>query len=444
MGAFHAYDIRGIYGVDFDSRTAYAVGRYIPELMQVDRVLVGMDMRLSSPEIKENLVKGITDSGADVCDMGLATTPMVYYATASDGFWCSVQITASHNPKEYNGMKISAAGAVPVGYEDGLSILQKWIEDGRPYRVSSEPGRVFRYDVTDRYLDFLRSYMTDLSCLDICMDLSNGMACLLAEKVFGSVPRYMFSTMDGSFPNHEANPLVPENTAALRKAVLENGSDVGVIYDGDADRVMFVDDRGRFVSPDLVIALLGNCFSLEGAHVLQDIRSSKAVAEYLEPMGATVHTWKVGRAFAAKKMRELDCVFGGELAGHYYFRDFHYSDSGMLASILVLGVVADFKKRGISFSDVVDSIGKYRNSGEMNFRIDRKDEAIECLVRNLPEGEVPVAVYDFDGYRLEFGDWWFNVRKSNTEPYLRFIAEAVSQEKLDHVVSRAEEILGKF
>ena len=447
MGAFHAYDIRGVYNVDFDKETAYKVGYFLPELLEADKVLVGRDARVSSDEIHEYLLKGITDAGADVYDVGLSTTPMVYFGTANYGFKASVQITASHNPAEYNGMKVSRENALPVGLATGLGQIKEWIESGRPCPVAAEPGKVYQKDIKKDYLDFLLRYKGDWSGLKIAMDVSNGMASLFVRDIFGDQPSYIYEEMDGRFPNHEPNPLVPENVEALKKLVAGTKADVGVIYDGDADRVMFVDENSRFISPDLMIAVLGHYFLEERGEkgiVLQDIRSSKAVGEYLAPMGGQMHTWRVGRAFAALKLRELDGVYGGELAGHYYFKDFFYSDSGMLASILILNVVAKMKAQGVSLSQLIARIEKYQNSGEINFKLERKQEAMDAVRDHFMSTEKATASMDFDGYRVEFPDWWFNIRPSNTEPYLRFLCEATSQELLDEKVAKVREIVSQF
>ena len=447
MGAFHAYDIRGIYNVDFDKDTAYKVGYFLPELLEADKVLVGRDARVSSDEIHEYLLKGITDAGADVYDVGLSTTPMVYFGTANYGFKASVQITASHNPAEYNGMKVSRENALPVGLATGLGQIKEWIEGGRPCPVAAEPGKVYQKDIKKDYLDFLLKYKGDWSGLKIAMDVSNGMASLFVRDIFGDQPSYIYEEMDGRFPNHEPNPLVPENVEALKRLVAQTRADVGVIYDGDADRVMFVDENSRFISPDLMIAVLGHYFLEERGEkgiVLQDIRSSKAVGEYLAPMGGQMHTWRVGRAFAALKLRELDGVYGGELAGHYYFKDFFYSDSGMLASILILNVVAKMKAQGVSLSQLIARIEKYQNSGEINFKLERKQEAMDAVRDHFMSTEKATASMDFDGYRVEFPDWWFNIRPSNTEPYLRFLCEATSQELLDEKVAKVREIVSQY
>ena len=433
MGAFHAYDIRGIYNVDFDRNTAYKTGYFLVKLLNVDEVLVGRDCRLSSPEICRYLIDGITDAGACVCNLGLCTTPMVYFGTARYGFKASVQITASHNPASYNGMKVSMENALPVGLDNGLDKIKAWIDEGRQCVPAAEKGTVREMDIRRDYLDFLLRYKEDYSGLKLAFDLSNGMANLYAKEIFGDSPSYIFDEMDGRFPNHEPNPLVPKNIEALQELVRKTGADLGIIYDGDADRVMFTDENARFISPDLMIAVLGHYFlekKGEKGFVLQDIRSSKAVGEYLVPMGAEMSTWKVGRAFAARKLREINGIYGGELAGHYYFRDFFYSDSGLLASILILNVVAEMKRKGVSVSRLISRIARYRNSGEMNFRVEDKKGAMDAVKAYFTSLEKPTAEMDFDGYRVEFPDWWFNIRPSNTEPYLRFICEASSDRLL--------------
>ncbi|MBO5978871.1 MAG: phosphomannomutase/phosphoglucomutase [Bacteroidales bacterium] len=444
MGAFHAYDIRGVYNVDFDKEVAYKVGYFLPELLSADKVLVGRDGRVSSPEIHEYLLKGLTDAGADVYDIGLSTTPMVYFGTAHYGFKASVQITASHNPAEYNGMKVSRENALPVGLDTGLGQIKEWVESGRECVPAEKKGQVHDMDIRADYLAFLLKYKGDWSDLKIAMDVSNGMASLFVRDIFGDQPSYIYEELDGRFPNHEPNPLNLKNIVDLQKLVSETRSDIGVIFDGDADRVMFVDENSRFISPDLMIAVLGHYFLEERGekgYIHQDIRSSKAVGEYLAPMGGVMNTWRVGRAYAALKLREIDGVYGGELAGHYYFRDFFYSDSGLLAAILILNVVAKMKAQGISLSQLIARIEKYQNSGEINFRVEDKLGAMNAVRDYFMQSEKSTAYMDFDGYRVEFPEWWFNIRPSNTEPYLRFLCEATSKELLDEKVAKVREIL---
>ena len=445
MGAFHAYDIRGIYGVDFDKETAYKVGYFIPGLLGAEKVLVGRDCRVSSKEIHDALLEGITDAGADVYDIGLSSTPLVYFGTANYGFKASVQITASHNPAEYNGMKVSRENALPVGFDTGLGQIKQWIDEGRPTPPALNKGEVHEMDILNDYLDFMMKFKGDYSGLKVAFDLSNGMSCLFARKVFGDGPAYIFDEIDGRFPNHEPNPLVAKNVEPLKKLVALEKADVGVIYDGDADRVMFVDEKSQFVAPDLVIALMSEYFIKErgekAPRVLQEIRSSKAVGEYLARFGVELHTWRVGRAFAAPKLREIDGLWGGELAGHYYFKDFFYSDSGLLASMIVLCIVAALKKEGITLSEAIASIAKYQNSGEINFKLEDKMGAMDAVKEHFMAQEKATAFMDFDGYRVEFPDWWFNIRPSNTEPYLRFICEASSEELLQKKVEEAKNLL---
>ena len=255
-------------------------------------------------------------------DIGLSSTPMVYFGTANYGFNASIQITASHNPAEYNGMKVSTTDAQAVGFDAGLGQIKAWIDEGVPTPVAAVRGQVFQKDIRADYLAFLRKYMRDFSRLTLAFDLSNGMANLFAKDLFGEGANihYLYDMLDGRFPNHEPNPLIHDNVVDLENLVRKVGADAGVIYDGDADRVMFVDETGHFISPDLIIAALGKYFVEERGEkgiVLQDIRSSKAVGEFLCPMGMTIETWKVGRAFAARKLRDIDGVWGGELAGHF-------------------------------------------------------------------------------------------------------------------------------
>ncbi len=444
MKAFKAYDIRGIYNEDFNKEDAYKIGFFLPELLQADNVLVGRDVRTSSDEIFEHLAQGIIDSGANVYNIGISTTPMVYYITAKHRFAASVQITASHNSREYNGMKISKFNALPVGFDTGLNKLLEMIQT-REIVIADKKGKIVDYKVKDEYVEFLKTYTQDYSNLKIAVDCSNGMAGFLIKKFLGKKPIYLYDDMDGTFPNHEPNPLIEENVEDLKKAVLENACDIGVIFDGDADRVMFVDEKGKFISPDLIIGLMGHYFlEKEKGAVLEDIRTSKAVKEYVENLGGKMHTWRVGRAYASPKLRDIKGIYGGELAGHYYFRDFFYSDSGIMAALIVLNLLSKFKDEGKSMSELISGISKYANSGEINFKIEQKLEAMEALKDYFVAEEEPMEIMDFDGYRLEFKNWWFNVRPSNTEPYLRFLAEADNEDILKQKIEEVKTIIKKF
>lgn len=447
MGAFKAYDIRGIYNKDFDKETAYKVGYFLPSLLSTDHVVVGRDVRLSSPEIHEYLLKGITDSGADVYDLGLATTPMVYFATVFLKADASVQITASHNPKEYNGLKISRKDAIPVGGDTGLKDLEKLCNEGE-ITISEKKGEVKDYSyVRDEYVKYLRGFCPDIEDLDISIDCSNGMSSLIIKDVLKDDSiHYIYDTFDGSFPNHEPNPLDERNCEDIKRETLKNRSDVGIIYDGDADRVMFIDEKGRFIQPDYITAVLGCYYKKKGlsGNSLVDVRTSRSTTEYLESIGFPPTLWKVGHAFAKMKIREIDAVFGGELAGHYYFRrDFFNCDSGILASLLVLSVVKSLKEEGRTLSQLVDSIVKYSNTGEVNFKLEEKDECISRMLEHF-KSENPIKILSFDGYRIEFPSWWFSIRKSNTEPYLRIVLEAQSKEEMENRLKEIKDIIGQF
>lgn len=447
MKAFHAYDIRGIYNQDFNKEDVYRIGYFLPQVLNAKKILIGRDIRTSSPEIFKSLKDGLLTAGADVFDMGLSTTPMVYWSTAKYNFDASVMITASHNAKEYNGLKVSGKDAKPIGYDSGLNQLEKLVLSDQKVIPQAEQGRKAKIEVKSDYLKFQQQYLTDISGLKIAIDCSNGMAGLIVKDLLRDQPNYINFEPDGTFPAHDPNPLVEKNVEQLKDLVKKENADIGIIYDGDADRVMFVDEKGNFISPDLIIALLGHYFlksKKPGIKVIQDIRSSKSVGEYLSQFDAEMFTWRVGRAYAAPKLKEINGLFGGELAGHYYFKDFYYSDSAMMASLIVLGIVSDFKKQGISLSQLIKNISKYESSGEINFKIEQKKEAMEAVKNYFLETESAINFMDFDGYRIEFKTWWFNIRPSNTEPYLRLLVEAEKKELLEEKLYQIKNIINKF
>lgn len=449
MGAFKAYDIRGVYNKDFNKETVYRIGYFLPSLLNADHVVVGRDVRVSSEEIFENLCEGITDAGADVWNLGLATTPMVYFATTFLAADASVQITASHNPPEYNGLKISRTGALPVGGDTGLKDLEKMVNEKEVVK-SEKKGTIKDYSyVRDEYVKYQKGFLPDLSGLKISMDLSHGMANLVIKDILDEYKdiHYIYDHFDGSFPAHEPNPLEVKNCKDIMKTVVEDKADVGVIYDGDADRVMFIDEKGRFLQPDYITALLGIYYKEEKHEVgnaLVDIRTSRSTTEYLEKLGYKVTIWKVGHAFAKLKIREINGIFGGELAGHYYFRDFGNCDSGVLASLMVLTVCKKLKDEGKTLSGIIDEVIAYANSGEVNFKLEEKDAAIEALYKRFAVDNTPDKVLDFDGYRIEYPTWWFNVRKSNTEPYLRIVCEAQNDVELKKRMDEISSIIKSF
>ncbi len=448
MKAFKAYDIRGVWGTDLNEEIAYRIGYFLPEVLPAKTYLVGRDMRLSSDTVFVNLANGLKDRGVNVESVGLSTTPMIYWATAKYGYEASVMITASHNPSNHNGMKISGKNAIPVGYDTGLNKLEKLVEsDIKPVAVD-KPGTISEINLYSEYIEFQQQFIGNIDNLKVAIDCSNGASNIFIKRLLGDTPYYINDTLDGRFPGHEPNPLEAENQEQIKELVKENKCDIGLLFDGDADRITFIDEKGQFISPDLIIAFLGNYFLGEKKQkgiVLQDIRSSRAIQEYLGKLyNAKVETWRVGRAYAALKLRELDGCFGGELAGHYYFRDFYYSDSGIMAALLVLRLLAKFKAEGKSMSMIVKEISGYYNSGEINFTIEKKKEAMDAVRDNFMNLEKPERFLNFDGYRLDYQDWWLNIRPSNTEPYLRFLCEAKNENKLKDIIETVTGIVKKF
>ena len=446
MSFFKAYDMRGEFGKDFDLDTVYRIGRWLPAVLGARRMLVGRDARLSSEAVRAALCRGLTESGCAVDDMGLATTPMVYFFTAKEGYDASVQVTASHNPANHNGLKVSRAGAVPVGYATGLSELEARVASGALPPAAEAPGACREVSYRDAFVKWLRTCLTDLSGLKFAVDCSDGMAGLVIRDVLGEGPVYLNETPDGRFPHHSPNPLDAASRRQVSDAVRAQGLDAGVIFDGDADRVMFVDETGAFVQPDYLIPVIARRFlgREPGATVIHDIRTSRGAIEALQADGAKTVMGKVGHAFAKVALRETGAVCGGELAGHYYFRDFFCCDSGELAALLVLASLADAKRQGVSFSALMAPSRTYANSGERNYRIADADGAIKAVLAALEALGPPRARADFDGVRLDYADGWVNVRRSNTEPYLRLIVEARDAAALAALLARVETALAPF
>ena len=437
MGVFKAYDVRGIYNQEWDRELAYRIGFFLPSLLEARRILVGRDARESSAEIFEALGRGIRDAGCDVTDIGLCTTPSLYFATAHFDFGGSVMITASHNPPQYNGLKISRAKAIPVGYDTGLDRLEEMVRNTpSPHQV---PGKLDTLDIRSAYLQHLEPYRRAVRGIKAVIDCSDGMASVFIHDVVRDLDGEiltMYDRPDGRFPHHPPNPLVEANLQDVKKATLAEHADLGVCFDGDADRVMFIDEQGRFISPDLVTGLLGLHFfrhcdqDHRGEAVSYDVRTSRSVVEYVEALGGRPVICKVGHSHAKRLLRETGGIYGGELAGHYYFRDNYFCDSGMIASLLVLAILS---RENRPLSELIGEIKRYYYSGEINFRTEAKDRIIEEILAEYA-GRPEARLTDIDGIRLDFPNWWFNVRKSNTEPYLRLVAEAETAGELDRLI----------
>ncbi len=432
MSVFKSYDIRGIYNKEWDKGLVYRIGFFLPSLLGAQSIVVGRDARASSEEVFSFLSRGIMDAGCDVTDIGLCSTPSIYFATASYKFDGSIMITASHNPPEYNGLKISRENAVPVGYDTGLNKLESMVSE-TPIPSTSR-GRIQTLNIRKNYLKHLKPFKKRIKGIKAVVDCSDGMASIFIHDIIKDLDAEiitMYDKADGTFPHHPPNPLIEKNLNDLKKRTLEEKADLGLCFDGDADRVMFIDETGRFVSPDLITALLGIYFfrhaefAPRGSVVTYDVRSSRSVVEFIEELGGNPVICKVGHSHAKQLLRERKGIFGGELAGHYYFQDNYYCDSGMIASLLALSVLSVEK---VPFSELIRSIKKYYFSGEINFQVNKKDLIINQVMADYKHGRLT----DIDGIRVDFPTWWFNIRKSNTEPYLRLVVEAETSQELKH------------
>lgn len=438
MGIFKAYDIRGLYPSELDEDTARKIGHAFARLLSAKRLLVGQDARVHSPSVADAVMDGIRDAGCDVVSIGMASTPMTYFAIGShdgagqdvDGGLC---VTASHNPGEYNGMKLCSRGSRPISKANGIGDIEGMC--AQPYPgVVGERGKLIEIDVREAYYEHVQTFMDVSAPVTLALDAANGMAGYTLPGILPRLPEVtahsLFLEPDGTFPNHEANPLKEENLDPVRELVKKVGADLGVSFDGDADRCCFVDETGQTVPADLMTALLAQDF-LErepGASIVYDLRSSWVVKEVVQQAGGKPIRDRVGHSFIKATMRDNNTIFGGELSGHFYFRDNYVCDSGVLAMVSALNLISRHKATGRSFSGMVADLRRYHSTGEINFRVDDKEAAIARLKDTYSSGRQD----DLDGITVEFGDlgdqewWWFNVRMSNTEPLLRLNLEASS------------------
>ena len=456
MGFFKAYDMRGTFGADFDLDTVYKVGLALPKVVKGKRWLVGRDCRTTSDAVYDALVKGLSEAGVEVSDLGRCTTPMVYYFTAADGFDGSVMITASHNPPTDNGLKVSKATALPVGYANGLNEVEKMVKEDaihsfNPTLTHSTPQALKPLNPSSplsRYIAWQKGRVDlgSLSGLKFAVDCSNGMSSIFAHEMFPNAV-LLNDTLDGTFPAHSPNPLKPEAREQIAKVVREKGLDCGVIFDGDADRAMFVDERGEFVQPDYLIPIVARATRATQTlkplnpqallRIIHDVRTSRGAIETLREDGFEPEMVPVGHAFAKPILRKIGALCGGELAGHYYFSEFFGCDSGLLAATRILGEIAKAKKAGKTFSEMMKPIvSRYANSGEINFKVEDKESAIERVLAVAKTLGEEIGRSEIDGYRLEYRDGWISVRKSNTEPYLRLLVECRTKEMLSDWVGR--------
>jgi phosphomannomutase len=438
---FKAYDVRGLYGTELDEDGAYAIGRAYVEQFVPRQIAVGRDMRLSSPTMARAVIEGAADAGADVLDLGLVGTEMVYFGVGALELDGGIMVTASHNPKEYTGMKIVRQGALPVGGDSGLlDVRDRALAARLPEAVTSERGEVREEDIWDRFVDRALSFVDvdALGPLKVVIDAANGMAGVMLPPVLARLPMIevvrCYFEPDGSFPNHEPNPLLPENREFIIGKTTEENADFGVAFDGDADRCFFVDDTGDFVPGDFTTALFAELMlgREPGGKVIYDVRASWAVPEAILAAGGVPLVNRVGHAFIKQRMREDDAVFGGEVSAHYYFRDFSQADSGTVPFLLMCELVSRHGKLSKALDRFRD---RYFLTGEINTPVaDVPSKLQELEDRFGAEGRVS----HLDGLSVEAETWHFNVRPSNTEPLLRLNLEACSREQME---AKRDEVL---
>jgi phosphomannomutase len=430
-GIFKAYDVRGLYPEEVDAGVAERIGAALAAQLGAKRLAVGGDPRPSSPELASAFAAGANGAGASVTDFGAIATEMLYFGVAERGFDGGAMVTASHNPRQYNGMKLVAGGALPLSGDSGIPELKQRVlaMDSPPHAATPD---ITRDDLYDDYVDHLLGTVdaSSIAPLRVVMDAANGIAGKLAPMVFARTPVErveMYFQVDGTFPNHEPNPLLEENSREIRERVLAEKADLGIAWDGDADRCFFIDEEGEFVPGDFVTALLAEALlhNHPGAAILYDLRASRAVPDVIRANGGVPLMNRVGHAFFKQRMRREEILFGGEVSGHYYFRQNHNADSGFIPALLILELLS---QKHATLAELLEPLRTtYFISGEINSRVDDVDAALARIRDRFSDGEVT----ELDGISVDYADWHFNVRPSNTEPLLRLNLGATTDELME-------------
>ncbi len=439
---FKAYDVRGLYPVELDEQSFHRIGRAFVAYLKAKRIGVGRDMRLSSPGLAAAFIAGAREQGAEVIDYGMIATDMIYYAVATDDLDGGAQITASHNPKQYNGCKMVGRGNHPLSGDEGISDIRDMLAANSIPVPAAPPGGLSHRAILDGYVKHVLGFIDPsiIKPFKVVLDAGCGMAGLSAPEIFKSLPCEIDTlcfTVDGTFPTHEANPLIEENRRDIIARVTQTHAEIGIAWDGDADRCFFIDEDGEFISGDFVTALLAEAFLLKepGATIVYDLRASHAVKDVAAKHGGTAVMNRVGHAFFKGRMRELNAVFGGEVTGHYYFRDNFYCDNGVIPALLILELMS---KKQQSLKQLLEPLrAKYFISGEINTKMPNMD----AMTRRMAaiEARYPdAAISRLDGISIEYPDWHFNVRLSNTEPLLRLNLEGTTAEQME---SKRDEVL---
>jgi phosphomannomutase len=438
-----ANDVRGLYPSEVNETAAHDIGGAVVASLKAKRIAVTRDMRTSSPGLAEAFIEGARQQGCDVVDYGMMPTDVMYFAVCRDGLDGGAQITASHNPKEYNGVKLVEKGAKPLSGEQGLKEIREMIMARELPPSTPAMGGYERAEVLDDYLAHIFGFIDPaiIKPFNCVLDAGSGMGGLVGPKIFARLPcrtTHVAMEVDGTFPHHESNPLIEENRRTATRTVLEQKADIGIAWDGDADRCFFIDGTGDFVSGDFVTALLAEAFLLKypGEKIIYDVRASYAVKDIVGQYGGTAIMSRVGHAFIKQRMRAENAIFGGEVTGHYYFRDNFYADNGFIPVLLILELMS---RKGKTLAELLAPLReKYFISGEINTKLATMalaDEKIAVLGEKYKDANV----YHLDGVSVEYPDWHFNVRKSNTEPLLRLNLEGVTQAIMEQ---RRDEILG--
>ncbi|PIU89524.1 phosphomannomutase/phosphoglucomutase [archaeon CG06_land_8_20_14_3_00_37_11] len=436
MTIFKAYDIRGKYPDEVDERIADKIGKAFAALFKPRVIVVGSDMRLSSDSLSESLINGLKNQGVKVVNVGLVSTPMFYYAVNKLSADAGVMVTASHNPKEYNGFKLVKKGAEPVNYDNGIMQVEKLVQENN-FKGAKKAGTVTDADLLDDYVKYVESFADNVKGLKIVVDCGNGMAGKTIKKLLSNLgvdSVFLFDELDGSFPNHDANPFDERNTKFLQKKVLELKSDAGFAFDGDADRLLLVDEKGERVGGDTTTAVIARKIlaNHKGEKILFDLRSSKCVPEIIKNDNGVPVISRVGHSFIKQRMRDENIIFAGELSGHYYFRDNFYCDSAAIALMFILSLLAKIRK---PVSEIIKGINKYYQSGEINKEV----HDTRAVLKRVEEHYSDAKISRIDGVTVEYPEWWFNLRESNTEPVIRLNLEADTKGLMN---KKLKEVLG--
>ena len=432
---FKAYDVRGLYPGEIDEQVARLIGRGLAAYLRVPAIAVSRDMRLSSPALSAAFIDGVRSQGTDVIDYGMMGTDMLYFAVVRDSLGGGAQITASHNPKQYNGVKMVRAGALPLSGDAGIGDIRDMIATDRLPPPAARPGALSSRSVVSDYVEKVMSFVdpTVIKPFSVVLDAGSGMAGLVAPAMFDRLPcktTKLCFTIDGNFPTHEANPLIEENRRDITAEVIRQRADIGIAWDGDADRCFFIDGSGEFISGDFVTALLAEAFLLKypGSTIVYDLRASHAVRDIVAHYGGRALMNRVGHAFIKQRMRDEDGVFGGEVTGHYYFRDFYYADNGLIPALLMLELMS---KKNKSLCELLEPFReRYFISGEINTKVASMQDVPRKLAA-IEKRYADATIAKMDGVSVDYADWHFNVRPSNTEPLLRLNLEAASPEMME-------------